>query len=194
VTESTETRILYERQGALLAHVASIDPQWAAVLSRTEPIDIEAHLRANYPQYQGTPFTQEKPWGEELLLHWTPTRVHKLIKLKEGHILSYQFHRHKDEVSILLKGTAELHEGPMAQDVGLMQLTDEKEIKAKYEREVAHLVKPRVISAGTVWHNATGKIHTIKGLTDIEFYEIQTPHLDDVVRVKDNYNRTGSRP
>jgi mannose-6-phosphate isomerase len=197
-----EASTVFQRQGAYLQPVTdsipatSFDPEWTkGVLPQVQPIDIEAHLRDNYPQYKGAPFTQKKPWGREHILHWTPTRVYKLIEVDEGKTLSYQFHRVKNEVSTLVYGEAELFEGPFAQDYGMM-LPKEQEalIRDIYQRDVAKLVKSRRLQAGDVWHNPVGKIHTIRGITNIAFFEIQTPHLDDVVRVQDDSNRTGSKP
>jgi hypothetical protein len=36
-------------------------------------------------------------------------------------------------------------------------------------------------------------IHRIEALTDILLYEISTPHLDDVIRIQDDANRTNGK-
>ena len=38
-------------------------------------------------------------------------------------------------------------------------------------------------------HNPTLAKHRLTALEDCVFVEVSTPHLDDVVRVEDDYNR-----
>jgi hypothetical protein len=37
-----------------------------------------------------------------------------------------------------------------------------------------------------------GNVHTIEALEDSDVLEVSTPHLDDVVRLSDNYGRQGT--
>ncbi len=48
------------------------------------------------------------------------------------------------------------------------------------------------IGPGHQWRNLPGEIHTIEGVEDADVLEVSTPHLDDVVRLKDSYGREGT--
>ncbi len=50
----------------------------------------------------------------------------------------------------------------------------------------------REVAAGDVWRNTPLTIHTIEAIEDADVLEASTPHLDDVVRLKDNYGREGT--
>ena len=49
-----------------------------------------------------------------------------------------------------------------------------------------------VIEPGYTWRNRPLEIHTIEALEDSDVLEVSTPHLDDVVRLVDNYGREGT--
>ena len=48
------------------------------------------------------------------------------------------------------------------------------------------------IEPGFTWTNYPGDVHTVMALEDSDFYEVSTPELDDVVRLKDGYGREGT--
>jgi mannose-6-phosphate isomerase len=111
----------------------------------------------------------DKPWGHELWYALTDAYAGKILHVKQGHRLSLQYHEVKDESCYLLTGRLLLVKGPSAQDLS-----------------------EQVVEAGHVWRNQPGEVHTIEALEDSEVLEVSTPHLDDVVRLTDNYGRDGT--
>jgi mannose-6-phosphate isomerase len=109
----------------------------------------------------------EKPWGHEVWWAHTPHYAGKLLHVKAGHQLSLQMHREKDETSYLLSGRLRLTRGPNADDLA--------------EEE---------IGPGHAWRNEPGAVHSIEALEDAAVLEVSTPHLDDVVRLRDRYGRS----
>jgi mannose-6-phosphate isomerase len=111
----------------------------------------------------------EKPWGHEIWWAATDQYVGKILHINKGHRLSLQYHEKKDESSYVLAGRLILVQG---------------------ESEDALI--ERTVSVGDVWRNHPGTIHTIEALEDSDVLEASTPHLDDVVRIRDDYGREGT--
>ncbi len=115
------------------------------------------------------PVRVEKPWGYEIWYAWTDQYVGKIIHVNKGHKLSLQYHDYKDETSYLLKGRLLLTKGATADALTVTE-----------------------VGEGHQWRNEPGEIHTIEGVEDSDVLEVSTPHLDDVVRLKDSYGREGT--
>jgi mannose-6-phosphate isomerase len=115
------------------------------------------------------PRTVKKPWGHEIWWALTDEYAGKILHVNKGHRLSLQYHEHKDESCYLLSGRLLLVQGPSPDEL------DE-----------------RAVDAGVVWRNEPGQVHTIEALEDAAVLEVSTPHLDDVVRLADNYGREGT--
>ena len=49
-----------------------------------------------------------------------------------------------------------------------------------------------VAEAGAVIVLPPGAVHRMEALEDSEIFEVSTPELDDVVRLDDDYGRTGT--
>jgi mannose-6-phosphate isomerase-like protein (cupin superfamily) len=111
----------------------------------------------------------EKPWGYEIWWAATDQYVGKILHVNRGHRLSLQYHEKKDETSYVLTGRLILVQGES--EDGLTE---------------------RTVSVGDVWRNHPGTIHTIEALEDSDVLEASTPHLDDVVRIRDDYGREGT--
>jgi mannose-6-phosphate isomerase len=109
----------------------------------------------------------EKPWGHELWWAQAPHYAGKLLHVEAGHQLSLQLHREKDETSYLLSGRLRLTRGPTADDL--------------HEQE---------IGPGHAWRAEPGTVHSIEAIEDSVVLEVSTPHLDDVVRLADRYQRS----
>jgi mannose-6-phosphate isomerase len=109
----------------------------------------------------------EKPWGHELWWAHTAEYAGKLLYVEAGHQLSLQLHREKDESSYLLSGRLRLTRGPTADDL------EEKEI-----------------GPGYAWRIEPGTVHSVEALEDAVVLEVSTPHLEDVVRLQDRYQRS----
>jgi quercetin dioxygenase-like cupin family protein len=109
-----------------------------------------------------------KPWGFEIWWAVTEQYAGKLLHVEQGHRLSLQYHRHKDESCYLLSGRLRLTKGPSVDDLS----TEEK--------------RP-----GDAWRNRPGEIHALEALETSRVLEASTPQLDDVVRLLDDYGRVG---
>ena len=107
-----------------------------------------------------------KPWGFELIWAKTPTYVGKVLVIRAGQSLSLQYHEKKEETLFVESGELELETGAT-----LNSLT-----KMKFE-------------ANRAFHVAPGTIHRLHAVTDCRVFEVSTPELDDVVRLKDDYGR-----
>ena len=110
--------------------------------------------------------------GYEIWYALTEEYAGKILHVEQGHRLSLQMHEPKDESCYLLTGRLLLIKGPT---------TDE--------------LTEKTLGPGQAWRNRPGEIHTIAALEDSDVLEVSTPHLDDVVRLHDDYGRQGtSRP
>jgi mannose-6-phosphate isomerase len=107
-----------------------------------------------------------KPWGHEIIFAHTRDYVGKVLVIKAGHQLSLQFHQVKEE-------TIYLHSGEM-------RFTLEN---ANGEME-EHLMKP-----GQSFHIPPNRKHRMLATIDCEIFEVSTPHLEDIVRLQDQYGR-----
>jgi len=107
-----------------------------------------------------------KPWGYEI--HWAVTDqyVGKLLHIEAGHLLSLQYHERKDESIYVLRGR----------------------MIFRY-RDAAGALVDREMIAGEAQHVPTGMVHQFEALEHTDVLEASTPHLDDVVRLKDRYGR-----
>jgi len=116
--------------------------------------------------YRVEPRRVDKPWGYEI--HWAVTDryVGKLLHIEAGHQLSLQYHERKDESIYVLRGR----------------------MIFRYRDATGALVDREMI-AGEAQHVPTGMVHQFEALEHTDVLEASTPHLDDVVRLKDRYGR-----
>jgi mannose-6-phosphate isomerase len=112
--------------------------------------------------------TVSKPWGHETIWALTDTYVGKILHIKAGQALSVQYHNVKDETVYLLSGNLiyRVWDGDTPQDVDL--------------------------KIGMAYRITPGTVHQMEAVTDCDVLEVSTPHLDDVVRLKDRYGREGT--
>jgi mannose-6-phosphate isomerase-like protein (cupin superfamily) len=112
--------------------------------------------------------TVSKPWGHETIWAHTDAYVGKILHIKAGQALSVQYHNVKDETVYLLSGNLiyRVWDGDTPQNVDL-------------EIGMAYRITP-------------GTVHQMEAVTDCDVLEVSTPHLDDVVRLKDRYGREGT--
>lgn len=108
----------------------------------------------------------EKPWGHEIIWARTDHYVGKILFLKAGHSLSLQYHNKKEETMYFEQGECQLETGP-----------NEKSLRTF------------VFGPGEAFHVTPGTLHRLTAKTDCRIFEVSTNHLDDVVRLKDNYGR-----
>jgi len=112
--------------------------------------------------------TVAKPWGHETIWAHTDTYVGKILHITAGQALSVQYHNVKDETVYLLSGNLiyRVWDGDTPQDVDL--------------------------KIGMAYRITPGTVHQMEAVTDCDVLEVSTPHLDDVVRLKDRYGREGT--
>jgi len=107
-----------------------------------------------------------KPWGYEVIWAETKDYVGKLIYIYKGHQLSRQYHEIKEETIMVATGTLCLELG-------------QGENIEKYD-----------MKNGENFHVVPGCVHRFCApYGDVEIIEVSTPHLDDVVRLEDDYKR-----
>lgn len=107
-----------------------------------------------------------KPWGYELIWAHTKDYVAKILFVRAGESLSLQYHRKKEETMFLESGDCLLESGTAETDLS-----------------------PVDFVPGSSFHIPPGVLHRITARTDCRIFEVSTPHLDDVVRLKDRYGR-----
>ena len=110
----------------------------------------------------------EKPWGYELIWARTDRYVGKILHVRRGQSLSYQFHRVKDETIHLLRGVLDLEVGTESGDRRTIRL-----------------------EPGESYRIPPGLRHRMTAVDDCDILEASTPELDDVVRLEDRYGRVG---
>ena len=112
----------------------------------------------------------EKPWGWELIWALTDGYAGKILFVKAGESLSLQFHNEKDESWYVLDGRAHV----------------------ELCRAGEGILEEEVVVPGAAFHFPPGTVHRLTALEDTRILEVSTPHLDDVVRLEDNYGREGT--
>lgn len=103
----------------------------------------------------------DKPWGREDWLVVGDRIAMKRLVLFAGKRFSLQYHEVKEEAWLFVRGRAEVTIG------------DTK----------------RVAVSGDVIHLRPGTVHRVEAIEEVEFIEVSTPELDDVVRLADDFGR-----
>ena len=111
---------------------------------------------------------KEKPWGREVWFAHTDRYAGKILEVKKGARLSLQYHEKKCETQYLLKGKVKILFGPDQDDL--------KEI---------------ILNPGDKLDIFPYTVHRVEGLEDSVILEVSSPELDDVVKLADDYGRTG---
>jgi len=107
-----------------------------------------------------------KPWGHERIFAHTDKYVGKILHIDPGHRLSKQYHEIKDETIFVFSGVLEAYVG---------------------DEETRH-----IMIEGQFLRIRPGTIHRFeapKSGEPVVLLEVSTPELDDVVRLKDDYER-----
>ena len=116
---------------------------------------------------------QHKPWGHEVIFATGENGyVGKLITVTAGHALSLQYHVDKDETISIVSGAANFEHGPSG-----------------------GTLSNRVMHRGDTVHLSPTVVHRITALTDLLFVEASSAApgwREDVVRLSDNYGRSGT--
>lgn len=109
-----------------------------------------------------------KPWGKEVWFAQTDNFAGKLLYLTKGHRYSLQYHEIKTESQYLFQGKVKFSIGTSEDEMQEIILSPGDKID----------VKPL-------------QIHRAEALEDSIIFEVSTPELTDVVKLADDYGRTG---
>lgn len=112
-----------------------------------------------------------KPWGHETIWAHSDSYVGKILHIEAGQALSVQYHNAKDETVYLLSGTL------------IYRIWEHGEHGAATDVD---------LKLGQAFRITPHTIHQMEAVTDCDVLEVSTPHLDDVVRLKDRYGREGT--
>ncbi len=104
-----------------------------------------------------------KPWGKEIWFANQPEFVGKILHINKGHRYSLQYHEKKIETQYVLKGRVKF-------------TLDDKEV---------------ILEPGDKLDVHPGVVHRAEALEDVEIVEVSTNDLDDVVKIEDDYGRSG---
>ena len=137
--------------------------------------------------------TVSKPWGQEKWIQQGSdqhTYVLKEIVLNQGYKTSLQVHKYKAETNYILEGQGRLIYSDFAFDC-------DKFVAGKYTpQEIDQILidlNEQQYGPGSVMTIEPGTIHRMIADTQLRFVEASTCHLDDVIRLQDDANRTSGR-
>lgn len=109
----------------------------------------------------------KKPWGKEIWMELNSFYAYKVISMNKGCKSSLQSHTTKIESNFIIKGQVEL------------LIENEAGILCSF-----------ILKEGEGWSVPPGKKHRVIAISDYVALEVSSPHLDDVIRYQDDYNRT----
>ena len=108
----------------------------------------------------------DKPWGYELIWAETEDYVGKILHVKAGEASSLHYHEIKDETLFLMNGQLSLQAGHSKEELLDFEMVE-----------------------GQSFHVHPRMVHRIIATSDCDIFEVSTPHLDDIVRLEDRYER-----
>ena len=108
-----------------------------------------------------TPKIVDKPWGREIWYAHTANYAGKVLEVRAGHRLSLQKHEIKEETLYLLSGKVRLTYNDCTRDW----------------------------EPGSFVHIPPQTVHRFEAIEDAVLLEVSTPHLEDVIRLEDDYER-----
>ncbi|NIA02023.1 MAG: cupin [Nitrospirae bacterium] len=109
-----------------------------------------------------------KPWGREIWFAHTEKYAGKILEVKAGNRYSLQYHEKKIETQYVYSGKVKFTYG-----------TDKNNLQEK------------ILNSGDKIDVTPYTIHRLEALEDSEIFEVSTPELDDVVKLDDDYGRSG---
>ena len=145
-------------------------------------------------------YTVNKPWGYEQWFVDSGVYVFKGIKMNAGYECSLQLHEYKSEVNLILSGKVRLLLGynkeaneAIAQHYKNNGNQANFSISSQEVDAVKNSIKPVLIAPGEGWKSRPYEIHQVLSLDTYFALEVSTPEVDDIIRLKDLYNRPGGR-
>lgn len=137
--------------------------------------------------------TVSKPCGQEKWIQQGSndhTYVLKEIVLNEGYKTSLQVHKYKAETNYILEGTGRIVYSKEFFDCD--KYTSGSYTEQDLNRFFNELFT-ETYGPGSVMTIEPGTIHRMIADTQLRFVEASTCHLDDVIRLQDDANRTHGR-
>jgi len=134
--------------------------------------------------------TVTKPWGCERWIQAgddNHSYVLKEIELNTGFRTSIQVHKHKAETNFILEGRGELWYYPKWFDCNRYELGGYTNDELNY---ILSNLESIEYGPGSTMTIEPGTIHRMVAVTDLRFVESSTCHLDDVIRLQDDSNRS----
>ncbi len=109
-----------------------------------------------------------KPWGREIWFAQNEKYAGKILELNKGHRYSLQYHEQKKETQYIYSGLVKMIYGTNQDNL--------KEI---------------ILKQGDKFDVNPYTIHRAEALEDSQIFEVSTPELTDVVKLQDDYGRSG---
>jgi mannose-6-phosphate isomerase-like protein (cupin superfamily) len=113
----------------------------------------------------------EKPWGSELIWAETKNYAAKILTINPGHRLSYQYHQKKEETIYVQSGV----------------------LSVTFECPCTGIEIERKLNPGETFHVPVGTKHRFSCQGNFKdpvvLFEVSTPELNDVIRIRDDYQR-----
>lgn len=109
-----------------------------------------------------------KPWGKEIWFADQPGYVGKILFISKGHRYSLQYHERKIETQYILKGVCKFLIG-----------------------ESEDSLEEKILKPGEKLDVYPGMVHRAEAIEDVEILEVSSNDLDDVVKLADDYGRSG---
>lgn len=109
-----------------------------------------------------------KPWGKEIWFAQNDNYAGKILEINKGHRYSLQYHEEKEETQYIYSGKVKMTFGNDAENL----------------QEV-------VLNPGEKFDVKPYMIHRAQAIEDSKIFEVSTPHLTDVVKLHDDYGRSG---
>ena len=109
-----------------------------------------------------------KPWGREIWFAHNDKYAGKILEVKKGHRYSLQYHEQKQETQYIYSGKVKFIYG-----------TDKDNLQEE------------ILNPGDKMEVHPYTVHRVEALEDSQIFEVSTPELDDVVKLDDDYGRSG---
>lgn len=141
-----------------------------------------------------------KPWGSEAWLVENGIYVLKGITMNAGEKCSLQVHEKKTEVNLVLSGSVQLlmcYDEKVRQAIEKHHQAGQEQSTFMADEEMITRVNKNMqsilIGKYEGWTAMPFQIHRVFAKEKYFALEVSTPEVDDIVRLKDNYNRPGGR-
>lgn len=114
------------------------------------------------------PAIKLKPWGKEVWFAQTDNFAGKVLYLNKGHRYSLQYHEYKTETQYVFAGQIKFLIGPSEDNL-----------------------KTLILNPGDKIDVTPLQVHRAEAIEDSIIFEVSTPELTDVVKLADDYGRSG---